>query len=138
MSEPLKPKIRYSGHRKGFCQMKFLFGVKQSRLKHTRGLGWALEKITAITHTGTHVDAPFHYALTSEGKPARRIDEFPLDWCYGPGVRIDVCHLRDGDETTVAEIEKATSAINYELSGGEIVLFMTRADQRIDSRSYFE
>jgi kynurenine formamidase len=30
-----------------------------------------VEEIHAITHTGSHVDAPYH--ATSEGKPARRI-----------------------------------------------------------------
>ena len=31
------------------------------------------------SHTGTHVDAPYHYGATSEGKPARTIDQVPLD-----------------------------------------------------------
>ena len=35
VSEPLKPKIRYTNHRKGFWQMKFLFGVKRNQLKRS-------------------------------------------------------------------------------------------------------
>ena len=53
------------------------------------GLGWAIEEVRAITHTGTHVDAPYHYAPTSEGRPARRIDEVPLEWCFAPGVVLE-------------------------------------------------
>ena len=138
VSEPLKPKIRYTDHRKGFWQMKFLFGVKKDQLKRSGGLGWALEKITAITHTGTHVDAPYHYAPESEGRAARTIDEIPLEWCFGPGVRLDFRHLEDGEEITVEELEKAFANIDYSLSGGEIVLLMTGADQRIDSKEYFQ
>jgi len=42
------------------------------------------KEIQAITHTGTHVDAPYHYGPTSEGKPARRIDELPLNGSWRP------------------------------------------------------
>jgi len=138
VSEPLKPKIRYTDHRKGFWQMKFLFGMNRNQLKRSGGLGWALEKISAITHTGTHVDAPYHYGPESEGKPAKRIDEVPLEWCFGPGVRLDFRHLGDGDEITVKELERALSGIDYELQGGEILLLMTGADQRLDSKAYFQ
>lgn len=138
VSEPLKPKIRYTDHRKGFWQMKFLFGVKRSQLKRSRGLGWALEKISAITHTGTHVDAPYHYAPESEGRPAKRIDEVPLEWCFGQGVRLDFRHLGDGDEITVEELKKALAAADYDLKGGEIILLMTGADQRLESKEYFQ
>ena len=80
VSEPVRPRIRYSDHRKGYWQMRFLFGVKKAQLRVSNGLGWAIEKVTAITHTGTHLDAPWHYGPKSGGKPARRIDEVPLDW----------------------------------------------------------
>jgi kynurenine formamidase len=62
------------------------------RIWSTPTLGWAVEEIEAITHTGTHVDAPYHYAPTSEGRPARRIDEVPFEWCLAPGVVLDVRH----------------------------------------------
>lgn len=138
VSEPLKPKIKYLDHRKGFWQMRFLFGVKKDQLKRSGGLGWAIEKITAITHTGTHVDAPWHYGPESGGKPARRIDEVPLEWCYGPGVRLDFRHLGDGDEITVRELERALEKIDYKLNGNEIILLQTGADSRIESKRYFE
>lgn len=138
ISEPLKAKIKYIDHRKGYWHLRFLFGVAKRELKRSGGLGWALEKITAITHTGTHVDAPYHYGPESEGKPARRIDEVPLEWCFSPGVRLDFRHLGDGDEITAAELEAALDKIDYSLQGGEIVLLQTGADARIDSKTYFE
>ena len=69
VSEPLKPKIKYTDHRKGYWHLRFLFGVAKRELKRSKGLGWALEKITAITHTGTHVDAPYHYGPESGANP---------------------------------------------------------------------
>lgn len=138
VSEPLKPKIKYSDHRKGFWQMRYLFGVKKNQLSRSGGLGWALEKITAITHTGTHVDAPYHYGPESEGKPARRIDEVPLEWCFAPGVRLDFRHLNDGDEITVEGLKAALEKIHYTLSPGDIILIQTGADQRLESKAYFQ
>ena len=93
--EPLPPKIRYVTHEgQGLAQMQQFFGVRVEDLVWSGGKGWAVEEIHAITHTGTHVDAPYHYGPLSEGKPARRIDEVPLEWCYAPGVILDVRSLQ--------------------------------------------
>jgi kynurenine formamidase len=138
VSEPFKPKIRYIDHKKGAWQMRFLFGVKAKQLLRSRGLGWAVEKVSAITHTGTHVDAPYHYGPESEGKPARRIDEVPLEWCLAPGVRLDFRHLNDGDEITIKELQAALEKIDYRIHPGDIVLLQTGADARIATRDYFQ
>lgn len=138
VSEPMKPKIKYINHRQGSRQMRFLFGMKKKDLRLSSGLGWAIEKISAITHTGTHVDAPYHYGPESGGKPARRIDEVPLDWCFGPGVRLDFRHLGDGEEITVEELAAALEKIDYRLTGGEIILLQTGADRNLDSADYFQ
>ncbi|MEM2146252.1 MAG: cyclase family protein, partial [Candidatus Jordarchaeaceae archaeon] len=50
------------------------------------GLGWANDTIKLQTHTGTHLDAPWHYFPTSEGKkPAKFVFHLSLyiflwDW----------------------------------------------------------
>src|SRR5262245_44967336 len=81
-SEPLPAHIHYVRHEgEGLQQMQRFFGVRPEDLVWSGGLGWAVEEVRAITHTGTHVDAPFHYGPLSEGKPARTIDEVPLEWC---------------------------------------------------------
>ncbi len=137
-SEPLPAQIRYLTHEgEGLTQMCQLFGIEPSDLVYSQGQGWAVEQITAITHTGTHVDAPYHYASTSEGRPARRIDEIPLSWCLAPGVRLDVRHLAPGERITIADLTAALAAIDHRLSPGEIVLLWTGADMRIDTPAYF-
>ncbi len=77
-SEPLPAKIQYIRHDgEGLAQMQQFFGVTPADLVYSNGEGWAVEQIEAITHTGTHVDAPYHYGAKSEGRPARTIDEVP-------------------------------------------------------------
>ncbi len=54
------PKIDYINHEMGAEQMKeFYPGVRKEQLPG--GLGWAVEFLTLTTHSGTHLDAPYHY-----------------------------------------------------------------------------
>jgi kynurenine formamidase len=138
ISEPLPAKIHYVRHDgEGLQQMQQFLGVKAGDLVYSNGQGWAVEEIQAITHTGTHVDAPYHYGATSEGKPARTIDEVPLEWCFAPGVVLDVRHKAAGEFITVADLENALAKMAYQLRPLDIVLLWTGADKRIDSRDYF-
>ena len=131
VSEPLPAQIDYVTHdQKGLQQMQQFFGVKPEDLVYSDGEGWAIEHVNAITHTGTHVDAPYHYGAQSEGKPARTIDQVPLEWCFAPGVRLDVRHLGNGDVITVEELSAALDKIEYQLQSRDIVLLQTGADQR--------
>ena len=131
-SEPLPAKIHYVTHEaEGLAQMQQFFGVRVEDLVWSGGKGWAVEEIHAITHTGTHVDAPYHYGPLSEGKPARRIDEVPLEWCYAPGVILDVRSLPAGVEITVDFLRQALERIGYSLQPLDIVLLQTGCDQRI-------
>src|SRR6478609_1604199 len=115
-SEPMPAKIHYVTHgAEGLAQMQQFFGVRPEDLVWSGGKGWAIEEIHAITHTGTHVDAPYHYGATSEGRPARRIDEVPLEWCFAPGVVLDMRHKRAGEEITVDDLRAVLRAIDYHL-----------------------
>jgi kynurenine formamidase len=136
-SEPFPARIRWVDHRRGFWQMRWLFGTRKRDLEASGGLGWAVEEVRALTHTGTHVDAPWHYGPVSGGKRARTIDEIPLEWCLAPGVRVDVRDLADGEEITVARLEERLGAAGHRLSPGDIVLLWTGADERIGTREYF-
>lgn len=137
-SEPLPGTIHYVEHGgEGLAQMQQFFGVTPDDLVWSDGQGWAIEDVHMITHAGTHVDAPYHYGPMSEGRPAKKIDEVPLDWCFAPGVVIDVRGVPDGEEITVAYLQAALSAIDYELKPKDIVLLQTDADKRIGSPEYF-
>ncbi|NLX63869.1 MAG: cyclase family protein [Clostridiaceae bacterium] len=102
------------------------------------GHGNAVEIVTAGTHTGTHLDAPWHYAPTSEGKPAKTIEEIPLEWCFSDGVVLDFRHLPDGHVITVDELKAELNRIDYKIKPFDIVLIMTGCDKRINSPDYFK
>jgi kynurenine formamidase len=137
-SEPMPARIHYVRHdTEGLDQMRQFFGVKAEDLVWSGGLGWAVEEVRAITHTGTHVDAPYHYGPVSEGKPARTIDQVPLEWCFGPGVVLDVRHKASGEFIRVADLEDALRQIGYRLRPLDIVLLQTGADRRLGSADYF-
>ena len=95
------PKVQYIDHEMGAEQMKMFYpGVKKEQLPG--GLGWAVEEITLYTHSGTHLDAPYHYHPTMDkGQRSLTIDEIPLDWCYNDGVLLDFRHKADGERITV-------------------------------------
>lgn len=138
VSEPLPAQIHYVRHEdEGLEQMRRFFGVKPDDLVASGGLGWAVEEFHGITHTGTHVDAPYHYGPISEGRPARTIDEVPLEWCFAPGVVIDLREKHSGEFITIEDLEAALRRIDYRLQPLDIVLLQTGADRRLGSRDYF-
>jgi kynurenine formamidase len=137
-SEPMPAQIHYVRHDgEGLEQMQRYFGVRPDDLVWSGGRGWAVEEVRGITHTGTHVDAPYHYGAESEGKPARTIDQVPLEWCFAPGVRLDFRHKASGDFITVQDLETALSTIGHRLQRLDIVLLQTGADKRLGSPDYF-
>jgi kynurenine formamidase len=71
------PKIDYVTHEMGAAQMEHFFpGLKKEQLPE--GLGWALEMVSLTTHSGTHLDAPYHYHPTQDGgQPALTIVVLP-------------------------------------------------------------
>jgi kynurenine formamidase len=136
--EPFPASIRYVDHAEGAAEMQSLFGITAADLVYSQGGGWAIEEIQAITHTGTHVDAPYHYGPESAGQPARCIDEVPLQWCFAPGVCLDMRHKADGAMIDVSDLEEALKRIEYQLQPLDIVLIQTGADKRLESGDYFQ
>jgi kynurenine formamidase len=137
-SEPMPARIKYIDHAgEGLQQMQQFFGIRPEDLVWSEGKGWAIEEVTAITHTGTHVDAPYHYGATSGGQPARTIDQIPLQWCFAPGVVLDMRHKAPGEFITVADLQDALQRIEYTLQPFDIVLIQTGADKRLGSKDYF-
>jgi kynurenine formamidase len=137
--EPWKPSIRRIRHEvEGVEWMESAFGVDRSQLTQSRGLGPAFEEVTAITHAGTHVDAPWHYGPESEGRRARTIEECPLEWFFSDGVRLDLRHKAAGERIEVEDLERARAEIPYELKPLDIVMLWTGRDRHLGSEEYFE
>ena len=130
------PKIDFVNHEMGAEQMmEFFPGIKKEQLPD--GLGWAVEFVHLTTHSGTHLDAPYHYHPTMDkGERALTIDEIPLDWCMNDGVLLDFSHKADGERITVADVEKELDRIGYEVKPLDIVLVRTGADEAWGTPQY--
>ncbi len=130
------PKITYIDHRLGSESMKgFYPGLKDEDLP--QGLGWAVEFLEVSTHAGTHMDAPWHYHPTQDGgKPAMTIDQFPLEWAVGDGVKIDLQDKPDGYNVTPDDIRERLDKIGYRLKEGDIFLAHTGASAYWGSADY--
>ncbi len=138
-SPPWKPGIRYLTHeREGLDWIKITFGAKEEDLVHSGGKGAAFEEVTTITHSGTHVDAPWHYGPQSEGKPAKKIDELPIEWFFSDGVVLDLRHKKPGEKISAQDREGALGRIGYVLKPFDIVMIMNGRDRDLGSTEYFE
>jgi kynurenine formamidase len=131
-----RPKISYIDHRMSVPElMGFFPGLQAEDLPG--GEAWAIEKVELITHNGTHLDAPYHFASTmNNGERAITIDEVPLDWCFQPGVKLDFRHFPDGYVVTADDIEAALNMIGHRVSPLEIILINTRAGSRYGQGDY--
>jgi kynurenine formamidase len=126
--ELMRVGIEFFDHRAGADEVETLFGVPQQLLRD--GEGWSRETITSLgTHNSTHVDAPWHYNSSVAGERAQTIDELPLDWFFGRGVRVDFTDKADGDAVTAEQMEVALSRVAHTLERGDIVLVHTGRDR---------
>jgi kynurenine formamidase len=120
-----KPEIIYFNHEQFAKLSAPNYGLEPNDFREGRYA--AIERITLTPHDTTHLDAPWHYGPISEGKPAKTIDQIPLEWCYGDGVVLDFHHKKRGKGITAKEVEESLEEIKYQLKPFDIVLIRTDA-----------
>jgi kynurenine formamidase len=124
----LGAQIKYLDHKESVPEMLASWpGINPEDLPD--GLGWAAETLTLNTHSGTHMDSPYHYHPTMAGQKSRTIDEMPLEWAYGPGIVLDMRKIQAGTVITPEDVQSALEKINYQIKPLDIVLVMTGADK---------
>lgn len=130
------PRIEYIDHATSAGDVCAFFpGLRPADLPDAEG--WAIERIQLTTHNGTHLDAPYHYASTMDGgRRAITIDEVPLEWCFGDGVKLDLRDRPDGHVVSAAEVEAELARIGHVLRPLDIVLVNTRAGERFGHADY--
>ena len=138
VSDPpmMAPTVTYLGHDATADQVAAFFpGLKKDQLPD--GEGWAIEMLQVATHNGTHLDAPYHHHSTMNGgERAATIDEVPLDWCLGRGVKLDFREKPDGHVVSAAEVEAELARIGHEIAPLDIVVVNTSAGARYGQDDY--
>lgn len=135
-SEMIPLEVLQRGHAESAEGMERIFGCSKTDLP--QGLGWAADDVKINTHSGTHVDAPWHYFPTSEGKEARTIDKIPLEWFYHDGVVLDMRHKERGAVVTMEDLRQALRKIGYKIKPWDIVLIQTGADKFWGKADYLD
>ena len=116
--------IKYLDHKHGTKEYNKM-GIKTEDLP--LGLAYADDEVESTTHGGTHMDSPWHFHPTCAGKPARTIDEIPIDWCFGEGICLDFHDRPNGTRLEIEDIRNKLSEAAVTLKPGNIVLFYTGA-----------
>jgi kynurenine formamidase len=133
---PQIPKIQYMNHKDTAKQMsEFFKGATEKDLPE--GNGWAVESVVLGTHSGTHLDAPWHFYPTQNGgEPAWTIDQVPLEWCIAPGFKIDFSDKPDGYKIMIADMEEWAKKTGYTINAGDIALLQSGAQTRWGKPQY--
>lgn len=132
----MRIKLKHSSHKKGRLLIRYL-GLP-FKLFPKGFIAWADDRIERMgVHSSTHLDAPWHYHHTVEGKAAKTIDQVPLDWCFGDGIVIDMSHKADFDPITIADLQTALTKTGSVIKPGTIVLIRTDRDRLAGSWDYF-
>ena len=132
----LAPQIQYMNHTETRDRMLDFFpGVSADQLPG--GEGWAVELVQISTHNGTHLDAPYHFHSTMNGgERAITIDEVPLEWCMGSGVKLDFRHFPDGYVATADDVATELNRIGHTLRERDIVVVHTAATANYGTDKY--
>lgn len=91
--------------------------------------GFKETKISMLSHTGTHIDAPAH--LFEQGK---ELDGFDASQFIGGAIVIDCRDIPEGGSITIEHLEKYGSLIEEV----DFLLFNTGWDTKWETPEYFE
>ena len=83
-----------------------------------------LSKIEMGSHTGTHIDAPFHVANDGE-----KLGKFPLNYMVGEAKVFDLSYLQPGEAIKIEDFEKTLDSVNG-INNGDRILVKTSNSER--------
>ena len=135
-----QPHIEYRDHERGAEEMGFIFAKLNPDEHLPDGKGWATETVTLGTHSGTHMDAPWHFAPIQDKekgeKNAMTIDNFPLEWGIGSLVVLDCTNYEEGYVMSPDDINEKLDGINHKLKEGDVLCVHTNAPKFYGTKEY--
>jgi kynurenine formamidase len=132
--EPNPHQITYVGHESTPAAYEQALGIPADVWPDGRMA--AVENVVLSSHSGTHVDAPYHYGPTSGGRPARTIDHVPLEWCFGDGVLLDFSERPAGASISGEDVDDELTRIGHVLRPYDVVLVRTDASRHFGEPGY--
>ena len=90
------------------------------QVKHRPDVWYILGEVTFSTHTGTHIEFPYHHR--KDGADAA---DYPLDNLIGESVVLDFSHKNHGDAITDDEVKAHADRIKE----GDIIFIRTDMDK---------
>lgn len=104
------------------------------------GHAYADDFVEMTTHAGTHMDAPYHYGpyTLPDKRVPKSIDQWPLEWCMGEGVVLNISDIPSGYEVTVQDVKNMLKEMDYELRPRDIVLVSTGNDKYWGTPEYMD
>jgi kynurenine formamidase len=87
-----------------------------------------VDVLTLGSHTGTHIDAPYHFL-----KEGKKIDELPVQRFVGKGVLVDVSAKADRELIEPGDVEPYEN----EIAKGDHVILKTGRDKYFGTSKYF-
>ncbi len=95
--------------------------------------GFLAESLFLVSHTGTHVDAPFHM----EPRGAT-IDQVPLDRFFARGHVLDLHDARPRARIGPGELRAARTCLGRAIARGDAVLLRTGWERKRGTPAYLE
>jgi kynurenine formamidase len=133
--EPMPHMIEYVDHFEATGPAEKHFGIRKEWWPG--GEAWASEQVKLTTHSGTHVDAPYHYAPeTSDGKKPLTIDQLPLQWVMSDGFLLDMTGVDRKVGIVERDVRVELDRIGYEPQEDDICLVRTDISKRYGEPGY--
>src|SRR5262245_15241774 len=105
-------------------------GQRIGTVDFPEALGLAWTQVHLSDHSGNHIDAPYHFGPVVEGRPAKTIDQVPLEWCFGPSVRLDF-RSHAGRDIEPEDLAREVERTGAPIGPGTIPLIWCGADREI-------
>lgn len=109
-------------------------------MESTKRMGYRpfhCEMMLIHTHGPTHVDALNEYA--DPDSDVMSIIEVPLDWCYGPGICLDVSGVEPNTWIMPEDLESALEESGLEIpEGGTVLLYEGHYEENYGTDEWFK